>query len=196
MRYQTLVPAVVSLSVLAACTDRQTSPTALTESPTALTEDSATWAAAVTPATRTQFEGFVNFCESTAPDGIRITPGGTLHVNGARNRNLWVTGNPLIDGFEENVVDVHLNLDTGNGVVHLAVTLSPDAVDGTWEIRTQLTLRGGASIGGSGVGHGTGELQGMTIKFTIAPESGVSACNPDFGGAELRGVIISPATSG
>jgi hypothetical protein len=149
----------------------------------------------VTPTTRTPFDGFIDFCTGVPPGGIRITPSGVLHDHGFRVRNLWITGNSLVDGFAELVVDVQLNLNTGKGVAHVAITLSPDAVKGTWEISQELTLAGDIPIGGSGVGHGTGALQGMTIKFTAAPASRVSACNPDLGSDEVRGVIISPATS-
>ncbi len=186
MRYQILA-AVTFLAAFGACADQATSPTAVTDVSPLLS------AAA---ATRTEFEGFINFCESFAPDGVKITPGGTLHVQGARNRNEWVTGNPLVDGSEENVVDVNINR-TGNGHAHLAVTVRPDAVDGTWEIRQTVEVIGGVPGLGRGVGHGTGELHGMTIKFTAgATPVGQSVCNPANPTVELRGIIISPAASG
>lgn len=188
MHYPTFLSAIVSLGVLGACTDRRTSPTAPSDV-------AALWAAAVTPATRTEFAGFNHFCESIPFEDVRVTPGGTLHLQGARNRNQWVTGNPLIDGFEENVVDGNINLRTGTGRGNLELTLRPDAVEGAWEIRSTVEILGGVPAGTSGVGHGTGELQGMTIQFTTEPVGfGQNICNPGRASARVQGVIISPAT--
>ena len=149
---------------------------------------------AVAAATQTEFAGFVNFCWSADPSNFKIV-GSTLHFTGA-NQNRWVTGNPLIDGAEQNAVLFNLNLKNGNGAAHLDVTLKPDAVDGTWEIRQTLTFRDGVPIGSSGVGHGTGDLTGMTIKFATQPAVPVeSVCNPDMPKAPVSGVILSPASN-
>lgn len=190
MRYDSLLSIAVSLGVITACTDRQTNPTATLDI-------RASSAAAVTPATRTEFRGVINFCEEASLDRLIVTPGGTLHLHGVGNRTQWVTGNPLIDGFEENAVLVNVNLKDASGAAHLDVSLKPDAVNGTWEIRQTVKVRGGAPAGSFGVGHGTGELRGMTIEFTGEPPAGAtSVCNPDLGAATVQGVIISPATSG
>ena len=138
----------------------------------------------------TEFDGFVNFCVSDDPTRFKITPGETLHFS-ASNENRWVTGNPLIDGVEHNTVAANINLKNGQGVVHLDLSLKPDAVNGTWEIKQQLSLPERVS---SGVGHGTGDLQGMTIKFTTEPGGGTSVCNPDMPRGAVHGVILSPAS--
>ena len=185
-----LVPTVLMapfVGLVYACADSPTSPNAV--------KAAFTPSAAVLPATRTEFEGFINFCASTPPTEITVTPGGILRIDGATNENRWVTGNRLIDGVEHNVVAGRINLSTGSGSAELKVSLKPDAVDGTWEIRQVLTISGGAPAGGHGVGHGTGDLHGMTIKFTAEPASGQSVCNPDFGRARVHGVVISPATT-
>lgn len=188
MRYHSLLPVALSLSV-AACTDQQTIPTAPL--------DVSAPSAAAAPATRTEFRGVINFCESASPDRLIVTPGGTLHLSGLGNRTQWVTGNPLIDGFEENAVLVNVNLKNGTGAAHLDVSLKPEAVNGTWEVRQTVTISGGAPTGSFGVGHGTGELLGMTIEFTTEPAGAVeNVCNPEMGGAGVQGVIISPAISG
>src|SRR4051812_29703364 len=145
---------------------------------------------AAAPASSTEFDGFVNFCVSDDPTKFKITPGETLHFT-ASNENRWVTGNPLIDGVEHNTVAANINLKNGVGVVHLDVSLKPDAVNGTWQIKQQLSLPERVS---SGVGHGTGELQGMTIKFTTEPGSGTSICNPDMPRGAVHGIILSPAS--
>jgi hypothetical protein len=150
----------------------------------------------VTSATRTKFDGFIHFCEITPPDDIRVTPGNTVHITGAKNRNLFDTGNPLVDGFLENVVDVNNNLNNLTGSVHITAILSPFAVDGTWEIQATNQLIRGVLIGVRAVGHGTGELQGMTIKYNgIGQEIGVNTCNPNNDSAIIEGVIIASADS-
>ncbi len=145
---------------------------------------------AAAPASSTEFDGFINFCVSDDPSRFMITPGGTLHFT-ASNENRWVTGNPLIDGVEHNTVAANINLKNGEGVVHLDLSLKPDAVNGTWEIKQQLSLPERVS---GGVGYGTGDLQGMTIKFTTSPAAGTSVCNPDMPKAPVHGVILSPAS--
>src|SRR4029077_17187707 len=104
--------------------------------------------------------------------------------------NRWVTGNSLIDGVERNTGAANFN-NTGQGVVHLTSSLKPDAVNGSWEIQTQLSL---PDFVGSGVGHGTGELQGMTIKYTFDLAAGPSVCMPDGPKGHVHGVILSPAS--
>ena len=187
MRYHTLLASIVSLGVLGACTDRQTSPTAVTG---VLAQS----AAAATPAERTEFEGYVHYCGSTPPEELMVTPGGTVHLR-AGNQNQWVTGNSLIDGFEENASLVNVNLNNGTGAAHLDVTLRPDAVNGTWEIRQTVNLRGGALAGGQGVGHGTGALHGMTITYSTEPgATAPNPCNSELGSSYVRGVITAPGS--
>ena len=146
-------------------------------------------------ATRTAFDGVINFCTSTPPQDVTVT-GHVLHLRGATNRNQWVTGNALIDGVENNVVDGSINLKTGSGIAHLVVTLKPDAVNGTWEIEQILTISGGVPGSSHGVGHGTGDLHGMTIEFTTGPSAGQSTCNPNNAAGGVHGVITSPAVTG
>ena len=176
------------VGALCACADSPASPNAVKTAFRPL--------AAVLPATRTEFEGFINFCGGTDPTKINVTPGDILHFKGGTNQNVWVTGNPLIDGVEQNVVDANINLKSGSGSAHLAVSLKPDAVEGTWEIRQTVTISGGSPAGSRGVGHGTGDLQGMSIQFTTEPAVPIAnVCNPELPGAPLHGVVISPATT-
>ncbi len=185
MRYQILIPAVAFLGAVGACTDQSTSPTAVTEIMPLLS---------VEAAQRTEVDGLVHACGSTPPDGIKITPGGTLHIRGAGNWNQWVFGHPLLDGFEEIVGDANINLNTGDGRAHGVRTLRPDAVEGTWEIRNQVRI----GMGGWGVGHGTGELHGMTIKVRGEGfhTQGQNVCNPSNPSSRVHVTIIAPAASG
>jgi hypothetical protein len=147
-------------------------------------------AAVAAASSSTEFDGFINFCHAGDPSGFRVTPGGTVHF-GVSNENRWVTGNPLIDGVEHNTGDANINPD-GQVVVRLKNSLKPGAVNGTWEIIQQVRVPDGVS---TGVGHGTGDLQGMTIKFTTDPTFvPTSVCNPDMLKAGVHGVILSPAS--
>ena len=172
---------LVAPTLLVGCTD--SSPSRLTAPQVAVRAS-----VAAAGASSTEFNGFINFCQGDFT-GFRVTPGGTAHLAVA-NEHLWVTGNPLIDGIERN---------TGSGVinphgivVNLDLSLKPAAVSGTWEIRQQFRIPDGTT---SGVGHGTGDLQGMTIKFTTDPIiDSPSSCNPDMQKAAVHGVILSPAS--
>jgi hypothetical protein len=170
--------------VIAGCSD--SSPLRTTAPPAPLVVRAS---AAAMSASSTEFDGFDNNCSSADLTRFNATPGGTLHFRVA-NENRWVTGNPLIDGIERNTGAANFN-NTGQGVVHLYSSLKPDAVNGTWEIVTQLSLPG---FVGSGVGHGTGDLRGMTIKFDFDLAAGRSDCNPDGPKGHVHGFILSPAS--
>lgn len=184
-----LLGAVITslLGALAACADSPTNPTASKSAFRPLAD--------VVPATRTEFAGFICFGGGT--DGeVVVTPGGTLHLRGATNVNRWVTGNPLIDGVEHNLADANIDLKTGSGSIHLSLSLTPDAVNGTWEITQTVTLNESASSNGAaafarGVGRGTGDLSGMTIEYTLEPAGPISdGCDSGFG-PQLHGFIVS-----
>jgi len=151
--------------------------------------------AAGAPATRTLFEGFIHFCGGGPDEVFFVTPGGTVHFKGGMNFNYWETGNTFIDGPESNIS--HGNFNPTSGVVNLDVTLEPYAHSGTWEISQILNFRGNGSFSGHGVGHGTGDLHGMTIKFTTEDpvffDPADKPCFTDIPvSAPVSGVIISP----
>ena len=143
--------------------------------------------AALATASTTEFNGFINFCEPGPVTNFKES-GATVHFQ-VSNLNKWVTGNPLIDGYETNtgsaVIDPH------GLVVNLDNSVKPDAVNGTWEINQQFRIPDGTT---SGVGRGTGDLRGMTMKFTTEPIiPSPSDCNPSEFKAAVHGVILSPA---
>ena len=116
-----------------------------------------------------------------------------MHIRGATNTNVWATNNPFVDGPETNEV-VSLNVNRqGGGNVTLHATLEPLAFDGTWEITLNLTIEADG-VFGHGVGHGTGELRGMTIKFNAEPEVLVPNPCSDLPSGVVNGVIISPGS--
>lgn len=144
-----------------------------------------------TPSNHTEFEGFIHFCGDSPPDQVIVTPGGkTLHIRGGLNINEWMSNNAFIDGPESNIPNVNFN--PKSGAVHLDVTLRPSAVDGTWEISQTLQFHPNGAVSSHGVGHGTGELQSMTIKYTTGDPVVVDNPCSDLPSAPLTGVIISP----
>jgi len=142
--------------------------------------------AAVTAASTTEFNGFINFCEPGPVTDFKVS-GATIHFR-VSNLNKWVTGNALIDGYETNtgraVIDPH------GLVVSLDNSIKPDAVNGTWEIKQQFRIPDGTT---SGVGRGTGDLQGLTMKFTTEPIiPSPSDCNPNEFKAAVHGSLFRP----
>jgi hypothetical protein len=168
MKYRIHLLPLASVAVITACADQPTSPSVASPSSESLPRMSA--------AAQTRFEGFIHPCGGEVTKE-RATPGEVLHQV-ATNRNLWDTGNPLIDGEERNVVRININLKTGRGIANVQSTITPEGVDGTWELRYQVKVIGNAPATARGVGHGTGELRGMTLKFAAElAEPGTNSCN-------------------
>src|SRR5439155_18493230 len=71
------------VGVLCACADSPTSPNAVKTAFRPL--------AAVLPATRTEFEGFIHFCGGTDPTKINVTPGDILHFKEGTHENVRAT---------------------------------------------------------------------------------------------------------
>lgn len=151
---------------------------------------------AVASAERVEFEGLFYTCSTGGPTEEWVS-GDVLHLRGLTNHNLWVTGNPLIDGFADNVVDADINLKTGTGVAHPRETLNPDAVDGTWEIQTTVLINPDG-LASHGVGRGTGDLHGMSIEVRgelvfVGPDG--NPCSDIPFAVQLAGSILVPASA-
>ncbi len=156
-------------AVLIACADQPTSPAGGARS-------SEPFPPVSTASARIEFEGSIHPCGGELTKE-RVTPGGVVHQL-ATNRNEWVTGNPLLDGVETNVVRIVINSKTGRGVANVTSTITPEGVDGTWELRYQVKVIDNNPATARGVGRGTGELRGMTLKFTAGlAEPGLNTCN-------------------
>ena len=70
---------------------------------------------------RVPFSGVFYPCGGT--NGEEFVTGNVLHFRDASNSNLWVTGNPLVDGVETNVARININLKTGRGVANIRSTI-------------------------------------------------------------------------
>jgi hypothetical protein len=128
-------------------------------------------------------------CTTDPPDRQWVTPGGTLHFRNSGVTLLWDMGNPLIDGIETVEADLNRNLKRGVGFVHGTSTLVPFAVNGTWEIKFHINTSDETA---RGVGHGTGDLQGMSLKYsTVVATPPPNPCHPERG-AYTTGIITTP----
>jgi hypothetical protein len=142
---------------------------------------------------RIPFAGVFYPCGGTS--GEEFSAGNVFHFRSAENYNLWATGNPLLDGPEVNTVNGDINLQTGRGVAHPRTTVFPVAVDGTWDIQITVTV-GVEGLTAHGVGHGTGDLHGMTIFFSnpgaieIDPED--NPCSDLPFAVLIEGEILAP----
>jgi len=155
MYHRILLPAFAWVAILGGCADQPTSPSpgVHTSAPRAAVS-----------ARRIEFQGFIHPCGG-GPIEERVTPGEVLHLL-ASNQNKWVTGNPLVDGVENNVARIMIDLKSGKGGANIHSTISPEDKEGTWELRYRVEVTGGNPGTARGTGHGTGALQGMTFKFT------------------------------
>ena len=179
---------IIVLFLFAACSGDSTPPLGPeTRSP------STSHSGAVAPP-RTGFEGFIYSCDGAPPDEVRVTPGGTLHITGVSNENRWVTGHPLLDGVVTNVVDLNTDLKSGAGHVHGTATLVPDAVDGEWKLDFHIDVSGMGWVGARGSGRGTGDLTGMSIRWTTTPDN--SGMDGPEGCAEISFARVSGVITG
>lgn len=144
--------------------------------------------------TTTSWTGRFYPCSGTGGE-VFVSADKIVHLFNSTNHNLWVTSTPLLNGFADNVVDAAINIDTGVGVVHPRESLRPSVYDGTWESNV-LIPPAGSGQPPRGVGRGTGELQGMTLKFygdgiaNLAP--GENPCGTLPFAAILHGEIQIP----
>lgn len=116
--------------------------------------------------------------------------GAILHIRGmtSYDRNEPLPGHPECDASYSTgdlvlKVDVKLNLLTGQGNAHGRVTIYPEAYQGTWVGSFQGKIRD-FMMEGTSVVHGTGELEGLTMKTSI------QEVGP--GTYEVHGYVIEP----
>ena len=137
------------------------------------------------------FDGHIVFCAPpNPPTSVEVLPDGTEILTFVNIGNIWFTGNPLIDGFEENHVTATFQ-PNGEGTLDISGTVDVDAVDGGWRFRQILFLTFEGEFG-FGIGVGTGDLRGRIILYRPgAPEEiENSPCAVDVG-ATIRGRIVT-----
>lgn len=138
-----------------------------------------------------KFEGFIHFCAESVIESEEVSPDGILMLVARNIGNIWDTGNPLLDGREENRVEATIDLVAGIGEARIRGKLEPGAVDGRWYFQQQLTIDFAEGDSSRGIGFGTGDLRGRlmlfrTGSFVMAPNS---PC-PENPSVPLEGRII------
>ena len=104
-----------------------------------------------------------------------------------------MTGNPLVDGREENRVHVTIDTVAGVGEGRIRGKLEPTEVDGRWYFRQRLMIDFANGDSSKGIGFGTGDLQGKVLLFkTGATTFGVEGTPcPEVPSVPLEGKIVS-----
>jgi hypothetical protein len=110
-------------------------------------------------------------CAYVVVPAIPEQHGQTLHISGQLHENLFFSDNPAVfpNGVNTGVLDMTINLVTGNAVVYAEASFQPDDVNGTWEGSGTFlvdTLTGDQQ--GHGVFHGTGDLAGQTLVLDVS----------------------------
>ncbi len=112
-----------------------------------------------------EFEGHLAACDPpTPPVDVIELPGGVQIITFVNTNNVWVTGNPLVDGIEENRVVARFDPESPNIEARVKVTLDVAAVDGVWKIRQFLVISPEGTTGFA-VGLGRGDLRGKLIVY-------------------------------
>ena len=135
----------------------------------------------------TEFEARETICEITP--GKEWKSGNRLHIRGQTHSNIWVSENDEIPlaGPASAVINLMLNLESGDGAVWGTFRLDPTDVNGTWEGRFNGKLTGPDSLAsGRAVAFGTGDLAGQKLfedfqEFELGPEDPEPPCEGAFG---------------
>lgn len=138
------------------------------------------------------FDGHIVFCAPrTPPTSFEVLPDGTEITTFVNIGNIWLTGNPLVDGVEENHVTAISPPDSDTDRIEISGTIDVDAVDGGWRFR-QLLFASPTNFSGWGVGVGTGDLRGRLMLFTAdTPEMiSNSPCGVPFA-APISGTVFT-----
>jgi hypothetical protein len=101
---------------------------------------------------------------------LRLDGAGNLHIKGEVQLLELDSNDPQVDGTLTIEIDLILRQDDNgfycSGPAHGSLSIDPEAVDGTWEV-TWSGMFTDCGLTGHANGHGTGNLEGQTIKFTF-----------------------------
>jgi hypothetical protein len=119
---------------------------------------------------------------------------------GQVNQNHFYSDDPAVfpGGTNTAVLDFALNLKTGMLVWNATAVFEPDGVDGTFEGTGggwfRLDLGTGAVLDGKGqaIFHGTGELEGLTLKTDNYPGDVTQCPGTPFDAGRWEGFIVPP----
>ena len=140
------------------------------------------------------FEGHIVFCAGQSdPIHVETLPDGGRILTFVNIGNVWLTGNPLIDGTASNIVKA--TFPPGESVPPSSVVIRGKvdvaALDGIWLF--ELRPNTGPNGEGIGFGFGLGDLRGKLIRFEttgVVEQLPQSPCSVPFG-VRLTGEVIS-----
>lgn len=138
-----------------------------------------------------RFDGYITFCATESGfRGSETLPDGTLIQRFFNIGNLWVTGNPRIDGVERNEVTATFPPGTAPFTLDIRGTVDVHGLDGGWRFRQIVTV-GADFERGFGFGLGTGDLWGQLIIYRVgAVEVGIETPCDVPAGAPISGRIL------
>jgi hypothetical protein len=144
----------------------------------------------------TRFTAIDASCE-LINEGVTIEDddAGIAYTEGEIYKGVTLSDNDLLNGTSYIVVDTMMDQETGDSKVWVTSFFYPEGVDGNFIAPGQGTVTAeGPSV--SHRGHGTGELEGLRIRFDVqgAQDPGSLPCEPLFPPVELEGVIIDLPT--
>jgi len=100
-----------------------------------------------------------------------------LHIRGVVNYNIFTANDPRMDG--EAYVTLNMDIEVvgfgpqgpifGDGTFHVTTVFYPWDIDGTWECSGAGTFTDGVGSGRQ-VGHGTGELEGQVLHWSLVDD--------------------------
>lgn len=96
------------------------------------------------------------------PERFWISEDGIVHMRGIVTTNIDVTNNGYDTGSASMVMNIDMDPATGNGHGYGTFTIYPSAYDGTWSGSWSSHISPDG-LRGSATGHGTGELEGLSI---------------------------------
>lgn len=137
------------------------------------------------------FAGFIYFCAPQLPPvDVEQLPDGSVRVTFINDGNVWVTGNPLIDGEAENTTVATFAPD---GSADVRQRGSVEVTEGgTWKWRQRILIAVDGTAAGYGIGFGRGELRGRLMFFqtgTIRVDLTETPCGIPAG-APIAGTIL------
>ena len=133
------------------------------------------------------------------PGESEIT-GQMMHTRGRVHQNYFYSDDPAVfpDAANTTVLDIALNLKTGIGVMNVTAVYEPEGVDGTFEgtgvgwLKLDLGTGAGLDMRGQGVFHGTGDLEGLTLKLDLHPGDITQCPGTPFDAGWWQGFIVPP----
>ena len=130
-----------------------------------------------------RFDGHIVFCAPPSdPVNVEVLPDGTQILEFVNIGNIWLTGNWLVDGVEENHVTATTSPDSPITRIDINAKTNVEAVEGGWRIWQHILVSPEGDTGW-GFGIGKGDLRGRLLVFRSSTPEEItnSPCGVPFG---------------